>query len=323
MLQTTIIIPVYNAEKYLRRCLDSIASQTIKDFEVIIVDDGSTDNSGQIANEFAVSDHRFRVIHQSNGGVSSARNTGLNRAAGKWICFLDADDEFPATALAAFHERYYEDAFDFYIGGYVLLDEHGDFRYGVPERVQYKLSRIESIRLMYEPIHYQYLGYIAGKLFKRSIIEEFGIRFQQDVYFNEDRLFSTQYMCHCDLVCFFTEPVYRYFENSDSAMSMLFKQFNVRFFTDLDAMILMKESISTYSPENLQYARQGITHSYWVIQDMMNHFHANTAARLFTLHRKLWKHLPFKNYCRFILMPLADKVLHKIKNLFLQTEGTI
>lgn len=308
----SVIVAAYNAEKYLARCLNSVAEQTFKDFEVIIVDDGSTDGSRQIAEEFANSDQRFRVIHQSNAGVSSARNTGLNQATGKWVCFLDADDEFPANTLAIYHELFYHESFDFYIGGYLLLDENGNYRYGVPERVQYRLSRDEAIKLMYKPIHYHYLGYIAGKLFKRSIIEKAGIRFREDIFFNEDRLFSTQYMCHCDLICFFTHPVYYYYENPSSAMSMLFKKFNSKFLTDLDAMILMKDSISTCSPANYENAKEGIASSYWRIQGMLNQFHANSLKRLISLHKKLWNNLTTKEYLDLVVNVFIRKAIHRL-----------
>ena len=90
--EISIIIPVYKAEKYLRRCLDSVLSQTLSNWECILVDDGSPDQSGAICDEYAAKDSRFRVIHKPNGGVSSARNEGLDTAKGEFICFIDSDD---------------------------------------------------------------------------------------------------------------------------------------------------------------------------------------------------------------------------------------
>lgn len=88
----SIIVPVYNVEKYLRRCLDSIVTQTFTDWECICVDDGSPDNSGEILDEYAVKDKLFVIIHKENGGVSSARNAGFDTARGEWISFVDSDD---------------------------------------------------------------------------------------------------------------------------------------------------------------------------------------------------------------------------------------
>ena len=91
-VEISIIIPVYNAEKTLERCVNSILSQDFTDFELILVDDGSSDKSGQLCQAFASRDSRVRVFHQNNGGVSSARNVGLDNASGKWITFCDSDD---------------------------------------------------------------------------------------------------------------------------------------------------------------------------------------------------------------------------------------
>ena len=88
----TIIIPVYNADKYLKKCLESVLCQTYAEFELILVDDGSKDQSGMICDKFASEDTRIKVIHKSNGGVSSARNTGLDLATGDFITFIDSDD---------------------------------------------------------------------------------------------------------------------------------------------------------------------------------------------------------------------------------------
>lgn len=95
----SIIVPVYNSEKTLNRCIDSILSQTFHDWELLLIDDGSTDCSGEICDEYAIKDKRVKVFHKGNGGVSSARNVGLNNAKGEWITFIDSDDEIPRMLL--------------------------------------------------------------------------------------------------------------------------------------------------------------------------------------------------------------------------------
>ena len=88
----SIIVPVYNTEKYLHRCIDSVLAQTYQDFELLLIDDGSKDSSGAICDEYAAQDTRVRVFHKENGGVSSARNVGLDLAQGEWVTFVDSDD---------------------------------------------------------------------------------------------------------------------------------------------------------------------------------------------------------------------------------------
>ena len=90
--EISIIVPVYNVEKYLKRCIDSILNQSFTDFELILVDDGSTDNSGEIIDEYAIKDERIKVIHKENGGLSSARNVGIEYSKGNYIAFVDSDD---------------------------------------------------------------------------------------------------------------------------------------------------------------------------------------------------------------------------------------
>lgn len=88
----SVIVPVYNVEKYLRRCVESIMSQTYKEIEILLIDDGSTDDSGRSCDDLAIKDRRIHVFHKENGGVSSARNLGIERACGDYICFVDSDD---------------------------------------------------------------------------------------------------------------------------------------------------------------------------------------------------------------------------------------
>lgn len=95
----SVVVPVYNAEPYLRECLDSLFGQTLKEIEIIAVDDGSTDGSGKILDEFAARDRRLKVIHQENAGVSAARNRGIKAARGRYLTFVDADDRIDRQAL--------------------------------------------------------------------------------------------------------------------------------------------------------------------------------------------------------------------------------
>ena len=119
----SIIIPVFNAEQYLRRCLDSVKAQTYTDFEAILVDDGSTDSSGRICDEYASLDRRFRVVHQPNQGVSAARNLGLDLAAGDYVYFADGDDELRPEALEHLYSAIIQGKYDVSASGYSLVKD--------------------------------------------------------------------------------------------------------------------------------------------------------------------------------------------------------
>ena len=115
MPKISIIVPVYKVEQYLRRCLDSIVNQTFTDWECILVDDGSPDNSGRICDEYAEKDERFRVFHQENQGVSAARNRGLDNMNGKYCMFVDSDDTITENALTIINDAINKHTTDLYI----------------------------------------------------------------------------------------------------------------------------------------------------------------------------------------------------------------
>lgn len=120
----SVVIPVYNVEKYLAECVDSVLGQTYQDYEIILVDDGATDSSGAMCDEYAQKDARIRVIHQPNGGLSAARNSGLKAAQGEYIYFLDSDDYIEPTALADLVATAQQEQADVvFFDGYVFFDE--------------------------------------------------------------------------------------------------------------------------------------------------------------------------------------------------------
>ena len=106
--RVSIIVPVYKAEAYLHRCIDSIIVQTFTNWELLLVDDGSPDRSGVICDEYAGKDERIKVFHKENGGVSSARNLGIDKAVGEWLCFIDSDDTIQPTYLDNFESFYFK-----------------------------------------------------------------------------------------------------------------------------------------------------------------------------------------------------------------------
>ncbi|MBO6248600.1 MAG: glycosyltransferase, partial [Bacteroidales bacterium] len=122
----SVIIPVFNGESYLRSCLESVLSQTLADFEAIVVDDGSTDGSSRICDEFSARDDRIRVIHQFNQGVSAARNAGLELATGQYIFFIDGDDTIVPETLESLYDAASDGDYDIAASGYSLVKETGE-----------------------------------------------------------------------------------------------------------------------------------------------------------------------------------------------------
>lgn len=234
----SIIIPVYNTEKYLRRCLDSIVVQTHRDWECIIVDDGSTDGSAAICDDYDKKDSRFKVLHKENGGVSSARNVGLENSTGDWIYFCDSDDKLhDENSLKGLLEL--SEHADLAVCSYVALDDN-DYVILRPDRPfigelngkQYFYKRLES------KLNLDYIGFLWTKLFRRDIIQKNKIRFSKDLKYAEDLLFVTQYVCSSDCRTIAVDNsriIYDYYQHENSAMGKSNLQYNPAFFTDFIA----------------------------------------------------------------------------------------
>lgn len=267
----SIIIPVYNTEKYLRQCLESIQQQTYPDWEAILVDDGSSDGSPAICDEYAQKDSRFKVVHQANGGVSSARNIGLNKAHGEWLIFLDADDMLKNNALE-FYTNHISESIDMIMAGYMSVDEENQVVFEPETHEDVLLNKEQALTMMYKPMWFPYQGYLCNKCYRKSLIDAHHLRFDERIFFNEDRLFVTQYLCSIlKEVLYTSSVVYVYRKHEGSAMSSLKKGYNVKFFTDLKGYEGMRKAIRSIhsSPSLLKLADRGILESYRQIERML------------------------------------------------------
>lgn len=214
----SIIVPVYNAEKVLKRCVDSILNQEYKDLEVILVDDGSKDSSGEICDWYAEKDDRVQVIHKVNTGVSDTRNVALDRARGTYLQFLDSDDWITADATKLFVRAAEENSCDLVVS---------DFYRVVGERVSRKgdieddqvLSRAEYAEHMMENPADFYYGVLWNKLYRRDIVERHHIRMDVDVRWCEDFLFNLEYILHAERFCALQVPLYYYVKTEGSLVT--------------------------------------------------------------------------------------------------------
>lgn len=195
----SIVIPVYNSEKTLHRCVDSILNQTFDDWELLLIDDGSKDSSGEICDDYAKKNKRIRVFHKENGGVSSARNLGLDNVCGEWITFCDSDDFVYSDWLNNYVENIANDI-DLICQGFecdgMLVDE-------LKETKVFGLNYRGNVRegvLLLDEIHS--LGYIWVKLFRRNVIDKNNLRFDEGFNYWEDQEFCFRYFCYIrNIVC--------------------------------------------------------------------------------------------------------------------------
>ena len=256
--KVSIIVPVYNAQEYLKRCVDSILSQDYRDFELLLMDDGSKDASGEICDAYAQQDGRVRVIHKENSGVSDTRNQALELARGTFLQFLDSDDWIVPEAtrlLVRSMEEYNCDMVisDFYRVSGERLAQKGDIE---EDKV---MSRQEFASYMIENPADFYYGVLWNKMYRRSIIEEYHIRMDTSISWCEDFLFNLEYILHANVFYALQAPVYYYVKTKGSLASqglsitktvkmkfMVFEYYNEFYKNVYDEKAYEKKRLSVY-----------------------------------------------------------------------------
>ena len=309
----SVIIPVYNTASFLERCIDSILSQSYNDLEVLLIDDGSTDDSGAICDRYADRDGRVRVIHKENGGVSSARNKGLDNAKGEWICFVDSDDELMSTGLELFGKGI-SSAVDMVMAGYKTYDDDNNCQlvYSNETCVSYIISSQQAISELFAPTHYKYQGYVFTKLFRASVIKDHSLRFNEEVFFNEDRLFVAQFICTAKRDVFYTtSPTYKYYLHQGSVMSSLREKFNPKFITDFDAQTTIRGLIrATYSDKRiLDLADWGLYNSYRMIVKLSKKSEERIKEQVRQVRRRLIKTIGLNRIICLIIQRNKRKIM--------------
>ena len=209
----SIIVPIYNSEKTLKRCIDSLLDQSYSDLELILIDDGSEDDSFGICRQYAEADARIHVLHQDNAGVASARNAGIELAAGEYLLFCDSDDYASpdwCEKLLQGGVRAKEDAW--VVSNAYKVSFSGECK-AIDDLQHHPKSDT------YCDIYLKYLSpYLWNKIYNAEIIRQNNIRFRPDVELGEDAVFNTEYYRFCSSVTYIPEPLYYYCDNADSAM---------------------------------------------------------------------------------------------------------
>ena len=218
MMKYSFIIPVYNCKAYLPACIESIRAAGMTDFEILMVDDGSTDGSGAVCDALAEQHPQVRVLHQPNGGVSAARNRGIREAQGSHVIFFDADDTIDAAALGKVlaDQRCAEAdltifglTFDYYRDGKCYRRDPLFFEYdGVMDREHWSG---EFARLFQE----NSLSPVWNKVFRREILQAHGLELDTGMFLYEDLEFVLRYMAHCDTIFNVPQAIYHYRQSED------------------------------------------------------------------------------------------------------------
>lgn len=269
----SVIVPIYNAEKYLTECIEGILRQDFTDFELLLINDGSKDNSSFICDDYAQNDKRVKVYHKENGGVSSARNLGIDNAKGEYIVFIDSDDYVDLNYLSILMEN----PVDFVITGYIQFDElNGNimrqcfFNKAIYDEVQFK-DCLPSI------IDGDHMTTPWAKLFKSELIKKNKIYFDTKIRFAEDTIFIQQYLLYCNTIGFQNGMPY-HFRNAINNNSF----FKYNLCSD-EYITTMQMELQTYKAIVRKFSLPDNQSRNVTIKDILVEYYRNISRSRFTL----------------------------------------
>jgi|GEM_PF-1625014 len=211
----SIIIPIYNSEKFLNQCIHSILNQNFSNYELILINDGSTDQSQKICEKFTIQYPFISLINQINKGVSSARNTGLTNAKGEYICFIDSDDTVQPNYLDTFVNILNNS------NQQIELIIQGNPKIAYSNNINNKYYSSKDYHSIFEELNLMFNGYLHSKMFLKSIIDQNRLRLNENIHFCEDLLFLLEYLTFIKDFYLNKVSYYNYMENEDSLVTKI------------------------------------------------------------------------------------------------------
>ena len=207
-MRLSIIVPSYNTEKYLQRCLDSLTRMDEKDIEILLVDDGSSDNTGKICDEYAERFPFVKVFHQENSGVSAARNKGIKLATGKYVCFVDSDDFVNESGIKEILDSLDKnESVPMAVHGFCKISDQEEKKYYYPYKGNETYKIVTGKELIYSVFNGP--GYAVAKIYKRELLD--GIWFDEKLQYSEDTKFVLEVMKKCDEALLCKQAIYCYY----------------------------------------------------------------------------------------------------------------
>lgn len=301
----SVIVPVYNAEKYLKRCLDSILAQKYTDFELLLIDDGSTDESGRICDEYAEKDSRIRVFHKVNGGVSSARNRGLDNARGEWISFVDSDDSVSELYLYNLLSH---------CANVDLVISYAEFVYSDSTRRRESYSS-RMISNNFDDLFVENdLSWHTSpwsKLFKKKLCDD--LRFVEGMHIGEDLVFLYSYMLRCGKIYVSNDTDYFYYIENQATLTKRVNRLNEELLAYDNVNMSVQELIEAKGITNPKaLSKLGWIMAYYG-RRVLNAIYYDGEARGFESRIKCIKLLDIEKYVKYI--EISSPKEHVYKNL--------
>ena len=302
----SIIIPVYNVEDYLSPCLDSVINQTLRDIEIICVNDGSRDNSLEILNIYQKCDPRITIINKENGGLSSARNAGLKRAHGEYILFLDSDDYFALNACECLYAEVLECRPEIIVFGAKIFPIY-------PYPDQWLIHNLSPRTMLYHNDSINALlnengayPFVWRDCFRRDFLEGYGIDFDETVRFAEDTIFQFSVFPHAQDISFMDKKIYNYrWHRKGSLMNNASRDIGKKYRWHIDAI----NAIATYWKNNLFLQKYPKEFFNWSISFMgwdLQFYQGTEKSDLINALFKIWDEFDLLKYRNSL--PIKQKV---------------
>lgn len=310
----SIIIPVYNVGIYLNDALNSLINQTYSNIEFILIDDGSNDESGVICDAFAEKDNRFRVFHKKNGGVSSARNIGVEVANGAYIMFLDADDQFENNAVEKLIDIIQKENTDVVLFEYFVDYADGTSSVTLHKELEGEMSIKDAIKHSILPTN----RFLWSKIYKAEIVKN--IRFDTSLHLGEDTVFACQAMIQGDKAYFLAEPLYHYVQSEASATRKPY--FDERMLSGKEAYWQLVELCKENYPDLVPTAiKQYVELLMVIIMDMFKNTKENNQnIKLYAKEVKKYAIVATKaedftksTFLKLLLCSISPKLMYKIR----------
>ena len=301
MAEVSIIVPVYQVEKYIRQCVDSILAQTFTDFELILVDDGSKDQSGQICDEYAKVDERVRVIHTENVRAADARNKGMDQAVGNYFMFIDSDDYIASTMVEYLYEVILKENADIAACNYLYFFENANKKDFSTEIKSEILSGIEIFYNRKNNRNYGYWTVVWNKLYKKETIGK--VRFRSGKYYEDEFWANDIYQMNIKIVTI-PECLYYYRQHDSSTMK---KKGIVKNFDIIEAF---QERIDIYLKEQ-KYSDQAYKVLIYTLE------HLEESKRMITNQEEQEKFIQAEKRTKDIVKQLKKRKLSKMKRVSL------
>lgn len=266
----SIIIPIYNGEEYIERCVESILKQSYKDIEIILVNDGSIDKTEKVCKELEKRDKRIKYIYQINNGVSCARNNGILNATGEYIAFIDGDDWVDEKYCEILLKGMTKDVQLSVVG--IKQTKVYNSENSIIEKETNKITQDEAFKLIF--IDSNFFGYPVNKLYRKTLIDELGDKpFDESIHACEDTLFNAKYITKCKKISYNKSQLYLYFQHQNSVTKT--KKFNIKRVTVFDSLEKIEDIYIKNSSNNLIYLYIFYMYNYYLIYLLIHNSKSN------------------------------------------------